>query len=156
MKKILLSVSVIVVFALYSLHQQIEGSQQVIKGSNFSSSTSSQPTPTTGSGSSSTPPTLSSAAKYKDGTYTGQSADAFYGNIQVKAIIQNGKIVDVQFLDYPQDRGTSISINTQAMPILKSEAIQAQNATVDIVSGATDSSQAFMQSLQSALDQAKA
>lgn len=92
--------------------------------------------------------------KYKDGEYTGTVADAFYGNIQVKAIISGGKITDVQFLQYPNDRSTSIMINTQAMPMLKQEAITAQSANVDIVSGATDSSNAFIQSLGSALSQA--
>ena len=91
---------------------------------------------------------------YKDGTYTGSPTDAFYGNIQVRAIIQSGQIVDVQFLQYPNDRERSLAINTQAMPILKQEAIQVQNASVDIVSGATDSSKAFIQSLSSALSQA--
>jgi len=60
----------------------------------------------------------------------------------------------VQFLQYPSDRNTSIRINSRAMPILKQEAISAQNANVNIVSGATDSSQAFQQSLASALSQA--
>ncbi len=92
---------------------------------------------------------------YKDGSYTGSTADAFYGNIQVKAIISGGKITDVQFLQYPSDRSRSIAINTLAMPNLKQEAIHAQNANVNIVSGATDSSNAFIQSLSSALSQSK-
>ena len=92
---------------------------------------------------------------YKDGTYTGNSADAFYGNIQVKAVVSGGKIADVQFLQYPHDAARSLAINTLAMPNLKKEAIQVQDAQVDIVSGATDSSNAFMQSLSSALTQAK-
>lgn len=92
---------------------------------------------------------------YRDGEYTGTVADAYYGNIQVKAVIQSGRLADVQFLQYPNDRRTSIEINTQAMPYLKSEAIQAQNANVDIVSGATDTSLAFRQSLADALGQAK-
>lgn len=92
---------------------------------------------------------------YKDGTYVGPVVDAFYGNIQVKAIILQGKISDVQFLQHPQDALRSVAINAIAMPNLKQEAIQTQNATVDIVSGATDTSQAFIQSLQSALNQAK-
>jgi uncharacterized protein with FMN-binding domain len=91
---------------------------------------------------------------YADGTYTGNAADAYYGTIQVQAIVQNGKLTDVQFLQYPSDRNRSVSINTFAMPILRSEAISAQNANVDIVSGATDSSLAFEQSLGSALSQA--
>lgn len=91
---------------------------------------------------------------YRDGTYTGDSTNAFFGNVQVQVSIQGGKIADVQFLDYPQHRRTSQRINQVAMPYLKTEAIQAQNANVDIVSGATLTSQAFRISLQSALNQA--
>lgn len=98
---------------------------------------------------------IASNGIYKDGTYTGISANAYYGNIQVEAVINGGKLTDVQFLDYPQDRRTSIRINRQAMPYLKKEAIQAQSANVDTVSGASDSSGAFRQSLASALSQAK-
>ncbi|HWY79389.1 MAG TPA: FMN-binding protein [Candidatus Sulfotelmatobacter sp.] len=99
--------------------------------------------------------THTSNSQYKDGTYKGSVADAIYGNIQVQITILGGKITDVQFLQYPNDRDTSISINQQADPLLAQEAIQAQNISVDIVSGATDTSQAFIQSLQSALNQAK-
>jgi len=94
-------------------------------------------------------------ALYRDGQYAGVSADAYYGNVQVKAIISGGRITDVQFLDHPQDQRTSQRINDYAMPILISEAIQVQSANVDIVSGATDTSGAFRQSLASALAQAK-
>ena len=122
-------------------------------------------TPTSSQGGSSNPPpqsvpqinptnTSSQQGAYKNGTYTGSVADAFYGNIQVQAVITNGQISDVIFLQYPNDRSTSIAINTQAMPYLKQEAIQAQSAQVDIVSGASDTSQAFQQSLASALAQA--
>lgn len=93
---------------------------------------------------------------YTDGEYIGDSVDAYYGNIQVKAVITNGALSDVIFLDHPQDRGNSIRINNYAMPILKSEAIRAQSSKVNTVSGATDSSGAFRQSLSSALAQAKA
>ena len=92
---------------------------------------------------------------YKDGTYTGDSVDAYYGNIQVAAVIQNGKLSDVQILDYPRDRRTSQSINGQALPMLISEAIQAQSANINAISGASETSPAFKQSLASALAQAK-
>src|SRR5438034_11501874 len=92
--------------------------------------------------------------KYRDGTYTGSTEDAYYGNIQVQVTIANGKISDVQFLQYPNDNNTSRFINEQAMPFLKSEAIQAQSAQVDIISGASDSSAAFIKSLGNALGQA--
>ena len=92
---------------------------------------------------------------YKDGTYTGAETDAYYGLVQVQAVIQNGQIADVQFLEYPQHRRTSVRINSEAVPALQTEAIQAQSANVDMVSGATLTSRAFIQSLQSALDAAK-
>lgn len=100
-------------------------------------------------------PIPTSPSGYKNGTFIGDIADAFYGNIQVQVVMQSGSIADVRFLQYPSDRSRSIEINQYAMPILKSEAIQAQSANVDIVSGATDSSRAFIQSLQSALNKAK-
>jgi uncharacterized protein with FMN-binding domain len=92
---------------------------------------------------------------YTDGSYTGSVANAYYGNVQVKAVISGGKIADVQFLQYPNTHSTSVYINSQAMPYLRQEAIQAQSANVDIVSGATDTSMAFQQSLAAALAQAK-
>ena len=92
---------------------------------------------------------------YADGSYTGSVADAYYGSVQVQVIVQSGKVATVNFLQYPSDRSTSRYINGQAMPILQSEAIQAQSANVDIVSGATDTSMAFQQSLANALAQAK-
>ncbi len=93
---------------------------------------------------------------YTDGIYTGSVADAYYGNVQVKVVVSGGKITDVQFLQYPNTHSTSIYINNQAMPYLKQEAIKAQNSNVSIVSGATDTSMAFQQSLAAALTQAKA
>lgn len=95
------------------------------------------------------------AGRYKSGSYVGKVSDAQWGYIQVKAVIQNGRIADVQFLQYPSDRNRSIAINSYADPQLTSEAIQAQSAQVDIVSGATDSSMAFMESLADALSQAQ-
>ena len=107
-----------------------------------------QPTPTM------TPPAVA-AAQYKDGEYTGPSIDANWGLVQVKAIIQHGQIADVQFLQYPNDRRTSQRINSIVMPYLQTEAIQAQSANVDLISGATLTSEAFAESLQAALSTAR-
>jgi uncharacterized protein with FMN-binding domain len=103
-----------------------------------------------------TAPAASTSGQYKDGTYTGSLANARYGMVQVQATIQSGKITDVQFLQYPSDRRTSQRINQAAAPRLTQEAIQAQSAKVSIVSGATLTSRAFMESLQAALTSAKA
>jgi uncharacterized protein with FMN-binding domain len=100
------------------------------------------------------PTTIVAQGQYKDGTYTGNIIDAYYGNVQVQAIIQAGKITNVQFLDYPHDRRTSLRINKIAGPYLTTEAIQAQSAQVDLISGATLTSEAFVQSLQTALESA--
>ena len=98
-----------------------------------------------------TPVATTNTGKYKNGTYSGPAIDAYYGIVQVSAVVQNGALADVQFLQYPSDRSTSVRINSQAMPRLKSEAIQAQSASVNGVSGATATSDAFKQSLSAAL-----
>jgi uncharacterized protein with FMN-binding domain len=93
--------------------------------------------------------------QFKDGTYTGSVADAFYGPIQAQVTVSGGRISSVQLVQSPNDRPESIQINEQAGPMLAQEAIQAQSANVDVVSGATDTSNAFVQSMQAALSQAK-
>jgi uncharacterized protein with FMN-binding domain len=93
--------------------------------------------------------------EYKDGSYNGSVEDAFYGNLQVAATIQNGKLADIQFPQYPSDNRRSQQISNTALPILKQEAISAQSANVDVVSGATQVSEAFQQSLATALALAK-
>ncbi len=95
------------------------------------------------------------AGAYKDGTFMGPSVNAMYGLVRVQAVIQNGQLKNVQALEYPTDRRTSQRINQQAIPWLQTEVIQAQSAKVNIISGATLTSQAFMRSLQTALDSAK-
>lgn len=137
----LLALAVIGSYAVYSFHQRHESSGPV--GTSSSPSTTQSTTTTT--------PTTA----YKDGSYTGSPADAFYGTIQVEAIITSGKISDIKFLQYPNDQPNSVRVNTIAMPLLKQEAITAQSAKVDSVSGATQSSGAFVQSLGVALAQAK-
>lgn len=102
-----------------------------------------------------TPTPTPAKTGYKDGVYTGSVADAYYGLVQVRATIKNGLITDVAFLSYPNDRDTSRYINGQAMPMLTQEAIAAQSANVDIISGATDTSLAFRESLAVALSSAK-
>lgn len=92
---------------------------------------------------------------YRNGRYTGSIADAYYGNVQVVAVISGGEISDVQFLDYPKDRQTSLQKSMRAMPILISEAIAIQDSNVDTVSGASFTSTAYRESLASALAQAK-
>lgn len=91
---------------------------------------------------------------YVDGNYTGSVADAYYGPLQIQAIVKGGRLVAIKVLQFPSDRRTSVAINRQALPILRDEVVSAQSAQVDIVSGATLTSEAFIQSLSNALSQA--
>ncbi|GAC1456897.1 MAG: hypothetical protein PVS3B3_27220 [Ktedonobacteraceae bacterium] len=157
MKKFTVAVLIIGMFVLYSIFYHADPVALVPTKVSSSSSTSTSGSTQTPSGTTNTPGITSSTqgALYKDGSYTGSVADAQWGNIQVRATVQGGKLTNVQFLQYPNDRNRSIEINTYADPQLASEAIQAQSANVDVVSGATDSSDAFIQSLTDALSQAK-
>jgi uncharacterized protein with FMN-binding domain len=149
MKKTIVSAIIIAIFVFYCfLHAQ---ANPVAIVPTTRSSSGSTPVATTAPG---TTPT--SGQTYKDGTYTGNVADAQWGVVQIQTTIKNDKITSVQFLQYPNDRSRSVEINGYADPILVNEAIQAQSANVDIVSGATDSSEAFIQSLSNALSQAQA
>ena len=158
MKKFALSASVVIAFFAYSFFTKQQTSSD-ITGTVPSSTPAASPDVTSGTTASDTPAPAASAqqnsGKFKNGVYTGNVADAFYGNVQVRATVTNNQISDVTFLQYPNDRSTSRFINSQAMPLLSSEAISAQDANVDIVSGATDTSHAFITSLTSALNQAK-
>lgn len=100
-------------------------------------------------------PTVAGLGLYKDGTYKGPEVDAYYGLVQVQATVQGGKLSSVQFLEFPNDRRTSVEINNIAVPYLQQEAMQAQSSSVDIISGATLTSEAFIMSLQNALNSAK-
>ena len=155
-KKVAVATFVVLTFIIYSIHQRSEGSQATTAVIDNSKKVTQTTTPVTSGSASTSSSQSTTSAQYKDGTYTGTSADAIYGFIQVQATISNGKLTNVQFLDYPQDRQNSVVINEYAMPRLKSQAIQAQSAQVDGVSGATDTSQAFVQSLSDALNQARA
>lgn len=103
-----------------------------------------------------TPGTAPFVARYKDGVYTGKVADAYYGNIQVATVINEGKITDLKFLQYPKDQKESLEISNRTMPKLKSEAVSSQNVKVDIISGATQTCEAFNETYRDALLQAKA
>jgi len=89
--------------------------------------------------------------QYADGTFKGTSANAYYGRVQVEAVVQGGQLASINVLSYPSDRRTSRYINSQALPRLAQEAISAQSADVDTVSGATLTSNAYRQSLAAAL-----
>jgi uncharacterized protein with FMN-binding domain len=89
-----------------------------------------------------------------NGTFTGSDFPNRYGDVQVRVVISGGRITDVQAVVLPTDRAESAYISQQVGPWLRTEALQAQSATIDIISGATYTSQSYTQSLESALQQA--
>jgi len=88
------------------------------------------------------------------GTYTGDSVMTRWGAVQVAITVADGKITAVQAVEYPQNNARDRQINAYALPVLAQEVTQAQSAQIDVVSGATVTSDGYIQSLQSALDQA--
>jgi uncharacterized protein with FMN-binding domain len=100
------------------------------------------------SATSAAPAPTAQAAKQVDGDVVSTQ----FGDVQVRLVETGGKIVDVQALQLPVDRRRSNEISNYSEPILHDEALQAQSAKIDTVSGATYTSEAYRESLQSALD----
>jgi uncharacterized protein with FMN-binding domain len=107
-----------------------------------------------GSASTSGTGTASGAASAGAVTVTGTSADTRWGPVQVQLTVDNGTITDVTVVHYPTGNSKDRAINARAIPILVQETLDAQNAQIDMVSGATVTSDGYVESLQSALDQA--
>jgi uncharacterized protein with FMN-binding domain len=95
-----------------------------------------------------------SSSTYKDGTYSGAAEDTAYGTVQVAAVISGGKIIDIKFLQMPGPEDHSKEVTAFSKDPLKQSTLQKQSASIDFVSGATQTSEGYQQSLQSALDQA--
>lgn len=97
-----------------------------------------------------------SSGGLKNGTFTGASESTRFGSVQVQIVVAGGKITDVKALHLTDAERRSQMISATAAPILRSEVLQAQSANVDTVSGATVTSDAYLSSLQAALDAARA
>jgi uncharacterized protein with FMN-binding domain len=118
--------------------------------------------PSTGSGAAANPSASAgassksgvSAAGNKSGTYVGDPVSSQFSTIQVEVVVSGGKISDIKLLEDTDEDEHSAQVDGYAVPILRSEALSAQSANVDMVSGATFTSQSYTQSLQSAIDRA--
>ena len=100
------------------------------------------------------PSPSSSTASGPSGTFIGSTVYTRFGPVQVEVIVASGKVADVKALQLPSDRQRSAQISQYASPALRQEAIAAQSAQIDNVSGATYTSAGYAQSLQSALAKA--
>ena len=87
-------------------------------------------------------------------TVSGAVAQTRWGPVQVEITVADGTITDVSVVEYPTENRRDREINQAALPVLVSETMDAQSADIDMVSGATYTSEGYLESLQSALDQA--
>jgi uncharacterized protein with FMN-binding domain len=109
------------------------------------------PAPTqTGGGTSPAP----AGGRYHDGTYTGTAATYRYGTVKVTITVSGGQITQAT-ATYPAG-GQSGVINRKAIPKLNQETLQAQDADVATISGATLTSEAYRTSLRAAVERASA
>lgn len=124
------------------------------------SSTTNQ-TPGTTKPKTTTPTPVSTApapkkGQYSEGTFTGSVASQPYGTVQVAVVVSGGRITQVKLLRTPSGGGTTQYINEQALPMLVEEVISAQSGNIDGISGASLTSPAFIDSVNSALAKARA
>jgi uncharacterized protein with FMN-binding domain len=151
MKKSLLIIFTVAALGLVAVYAIPHNSHQ-----NTVSTTLPTTTTTATPAASTSTTTATSSGAYKDGTYTGSDTTTMFDEIQVAVTISGGKITNVNFVKLIGESGHSDNINRQAGPLLASQTVRAQSAQIDGVSGATITTQGYIQSLQSALDQAKA
>jgi len=149
---------------LFSYHTSLGGGGTVALapiGTGTSTTTGSSGATTDGSGSGSSSSTGSGGSSSGSGssgsgvaTVTGDTAQTQWGPVQVQITVSSGTITDVTAVQYPSGNGRDQEINSYALPVLAQEAVAAQSANIDHVSGATVTSDGYVQSLQSALDKA--
>jgi uncharacterized protein with FMN-binding domain len=151
---------------LFSYHTSLDRSSAVPLGAapgtggGTTGRTPSGSAPATGSGggspgsSGSSGSGSSTEAAAEPRTVTGETADTRWGPVQVQITVAGGKVTAARTLQVPDGNFRDQEINSYAVPILNQEAVQAQSAQIDAVSGATVTSDGYIRSLQSALDQA--
>ena len=159
-----LASTVTVVVLLFGYHTSTDspatsGATTAPSSSSAPSSTapsSTAPSSTAPSSTEPSSPSSSSPSASSSGTtsYTGDTAQTRWGPVQVKITVNDGSITKVTVPQAPSGNPRDTEINDQALPILIQETIDAQSARIDMVSGATVTSEGYVESLQSALDAA--
>ena len=130
------------------------GSGATAGGTDGSGSSSSDSTGDSSSASASDGTSASGSASATAQTYTGDAVSTRYGDVQVRITVVGGRITRSVVTQVPWGDHRDQEINGNAVPILNEETVSAQSAGIDMVSGATFTSEGYVQSLQSAIDQA--
>lgn len=139
---------------LFSYHTSLAGAGTLAVPASTGTATTTVPGPTSSGAAGSGSAGSGSSSSAASGTYTGDTASTQWGPVQVRITVADGKITDATAVQYPSGNGKDQEINAYALPILAQEAVAAQSAQIDHVSGATVTSDGYVQSLQSAIDQA--
>jgi len=137
------------VVVLFGYHTSTSSVMATSTGSTFSGSKQGQPTSGSSSGS-----TSGSNSGSSNTSVTGQVAHTQWGPVQVQLDVSGSTITHVSILQYPNGNGRDVEIANYALPQLIQDTLDSQGHDVSMVSGATYTSQGYLQSLQSALDQA--
>jgi uncharacterized protein with FMN-binding domain len=161
-----LIVTIVVVVLLTGFHARTPALRAALPAAKSSGATTSKAASGTGTAGTSTGSSSKAHKTHKAAssaqpkapttrTAVGDPIQFRYGVVQVQATVRAGQLTAVQTTSLQADGGRSQSIDQQAEPLLRQEALQAHSANIDIVSGATYTSQAYAQSLQSAIDRAR-
>ncbi len=169
MKKIVLAVmttisGLVMLFSYHTSTQSVSatapdeadtGSTRSDAGSTTTAPSATNPAGSTGPASPSPTASASPAASSAgDGTYTGDAVGTRWGTVQVEITVTNGTITNADAIEYPTGNPKDQQINAYAVPALNAEVVAAQSAAIDAISGATVTSEGYVESLQSAIDAA--
>jgi uncharacterized protein with FMN-binding domain len=146
--------AVVLLFSYRTSTNSAASAQTVATAPLAPTTTGATPSPSaSASGSASASPSASATSEAAK-TYNGSVASTRWGDVQVTITVAGGKITDVGVPIYPSENGRDQEINAYALPTLRQETLDAQSASINTVSGATVTSDGYIQSLQAALDAA--
>lgn len=146
---VLSTISALVLLFSYHTSTNATGAATVVQG-DAGTASGSTGSGSTGSGSTDSGAPQSSGSE----TFTGDAIGTRFGDVQVEITVQDGRITSSKVVQVPWSDHRDQEINSRAVPILNEEAVAAQSADIDMVSGATYTSEGYIASLQSAIDRA--
>jgi uncharacterized protein with FMN-binding domain len=155
---ILVTMGATVGLKLYGIGEQVTASDTSVHAATSAATAGTSGATSTPTPSASASPSPSATATPAPGqaaatkTVTGSAIDTRYGAVQVKLTFTGNTITAVDTVQAPNGNGRDQEINQQALPILQQEVLSSQSANIDTVSGATYTSEGYIQSVQSAID----
>jgi uncharacterized protein with FMN-binding domain len=155
---ILVTMGATVGLKLYGIGEQVTASDTSVPAATSAATAGTPGATSTPTPSASASPSPSATATPAPGqaaatkTVTGSAIDTQYGAVQVKLTFTGNTITAVDTVQAPDGNGRDQEINQQALPILQQEVLSSQSANIDTVSGATYTSEGYIQSVQSAID----